>query len=558
MAAPSTARPVATTIEVERLVTLAWRGEIRVPRFQRDFRWLRRDVARLFESVLLGYPVGSLLLWRHKADAATARLGALQLDVPATDQALWVVDGQQRITSLANALHPDAWDDDRFRIAYDVVGKRFVHLPAQWVENPRMIPLPVLFDLRRVLNWFHTNPDVADYADQASEVTTTLRQYRVPAYEVAHDDEGVLREIFDRMNNYGKRLSRAEVFSALFAGDRARDQSRDLERIAAGVDTDLRFGIIDQDTVLKAVLAQRGPNVLREIRNEFGGEEDLDAAYRLGEEALRRAVSFLQKTANVPHITFLPYRYLLVVLARLFGRHPMPDPASLRRLRRWFWRAAVIGPGVFKGGTTGAIRTLCYAVRSDNLTTSIDQLLRLVDRPERPVPDLRRFRSNDAGTKIALCAWWAEEPRTLRDGEVIEHGELWQSLLDRTTAADAIRRIVPSNRIPEHQRFWAANRILLPDSGAEEGAVEGLLASRPLDVPDDRWRAALHSHLADASLTEILTAGDLTDFLAARQERLHTHLTTFLDRTCEWEFEDTPPLEELVVDDLSDGDDEPA
>src|SRR6266542_990635 len=45
-------QPSATTIDLEDLVTLAWDGYVRVPHFQRDFRWNREDVIRLFDSIL--------------------------------------------------------------------------------------------------------------------------------------------------------------------------------------------------------------------------------------------------------------------------------------------------------------------------------------------------------------------------------------------------------------------------------------------------------------------------------------------------------------------------
>jgi hypothetical protein len=572
MASELATRPTATTLDVETLVTMAWRGEIRVPHFQRAFRWQRRDVIRLFESVLRGYPIGSLLLWRRRAEAQRLTLGSLTIEAKGSDRALWVVDGQQRITSLANALHPQAWDDDRFRVAYDLESRRFVPLPSQWAEKPLLIPLPVLFDLRKVLGWFHARPEGAEYADPASEVTATLRQYRVPAYEVEHGDEDVLRDIFDRMNNYGRRLSRAEVFSALFPSDHSRPESLTFEEIAAGIDADLGFGLIDKDTVLKAVLARRGPDPLREVRNELGEgadagrpsvtsefpKEDRDTAYRRGGEALRLAVEFVQQVAGVPHFAFLPYRHLLVVLTRLFAHHPTPDPVNIRRLRRWFWRAAVVGPEVFKGSTTGAIRTLCYAVRRDDPTGSIDELLKLVSYPDRPMPDLARFRSNEAGTKILLCAWWSESPRSLREGEQLVVEQLSESLLDRTTAADAVRYLVPRMRVPEPYRLWAADRVLLPDPDIDGYAVEGHLASRPLDVSEQRWQATLRSHLLDDDMVGLLNAGKVVQFLTVRQERLSTHLTAFLRRACEWEFEDTPPLADLVVEDLVDGNDEPA
>lgn len=62
-------RPGAITLGLDDLVELAWDGRIRVPHFQRDFKWTRQDVIRLFDSILRRYPIGSLLLWRRPAPA---------------------------------------------------------------------------------------------------------------------------------------------------------------------------------------------------------------------------------------------------------------------------------------------------------------------------------------------------------------------------------------------------------------------------------------------------------------------------------------------------------
>lgn len=560
------ARPTATTFDVETLVTMAWQGRIRVPHFQRGFRWGRDDVRRLFDSVVKGYPVGSLLLWVRAAPRQTLQLGTLRIDAPETGQALWVVDGQQRIISLANALHEDGRSDSRFALAYDLDSGRFVDLPA--IENPLIVPLPVIFDLQRILRWFSSHPEVAEYLDRATEVTKRIRQFQVPAYQVEQEDTRVLQDIFDRMNSYGKRLSRSEIFSALNAGDESRGgETLTFDLIAANIDTERGFGVIDNDTVLKAVLARRGPDVMREIRNEFSDQdaptaaasaerrgavefpdEDRDTAYQAGEEALRRAVMFLQEQAGVPHFTMLAYRYLLVVLARLFALHPDPDPRNVQLLRRWFWRAAVVGPEFFKGSTTGAIRTLCHKVRSDSLTGSVQGLLDAVERPDSPLPDLRRFRSNEAATKIVLCAWWSAGPRNPESGQPFEREDLSTCLTDRTTAADAVHYIVPRLTIPETHRFWAANRVLMPvDTDVTDVAT--LLTRQPLHLDDDSWLSTLRSHAITPTMASLLASRPPLEFIHQRQEILNVSLKTFLQRMCEWGFEDTPPLSELLIED---------
>lgn len=262
-----------------------------------------RDVIRLFDSIVKRYPVGSLLLWRRPAPAQRLTLGALRIEAPQIDQALWVVDGQQRVTSLANALHPDGAGDTRFNLGYDVRDDRIVNRPA--THDPYVIPLSVLFDLAKVLDWFATHREVGDYQGKAFELTKQLRQFSIPAYQVVQDDTLVLRDVFDRMNNYGKRLSRAEIFSALTAGRESDAEcTLTIGQIADHVDDQLSFGRVDADTVLRAILARRGPDVHREIRLEFDDNnrrgdlefrnEDRDSAFAAGEEALVRAVHFLQ------------------------------------------------------------------------------------------------------------------------------------------------------------------------------------------------------------------------------------------------------------------------
>ncbi|MFJ9781115.1 DUF262 domain-containing protein [Amycolatopsis sp. NPDC101161] len=558
-------RPNATMFTVENLVTMARSGEIRIPHFQRDFRWQRQDVVRLFDSIVRGYPVGSLLLWRRPATAQTLKLGSLEIEAPDVSAARWVVDGQQRITSLASALIPEASRDPRFALAYNLRDQEFVPAPPE--DEPLVIPLPVLFNLTRVLQWFQKFPETLEYVDRANNITQTLRQFQIPAYEVTQNDVKVLQDIFDRMNNYGKRLSRAEIFSALFADDESIKNRLTFDRIAEHLDEDLGFGTVDNDTILMAMLARRGPDVKREIRNEFGGEEGIprghqpgraiidfpdearDTAYRLGESAMRRAISFLQEEANVPHVGMLPYRHLLVVLTRLFAHHPNPDPRNIRLLRRWFWRAAVVGPEVFKGSTTGAIRFLVFAVKPDDLTGSIQELLKLVEYPDTPPPDLRRFRSNEAATKTVLCAWWANMPRSLDDGNPFARDDLSRVLIDRPTALDAVRYIVPRNTVPHEYRLWAANRALVPLTEATSTSIESIIAQRPLKLSESAWRAALASHLISSDMADLIVRGQTVDFLKARQAALQSQLTSFLKRMCEWSFESTPPLTSLLIED---------
>ncbi len=558
-------RPTATTLNVERLARWAWEGRIRIPHFQRPLRWQRDDVIKLFDSIVRGYPVGSLLLWHRAAPKETLQLGALRITAPKTSDALWVVDGQQRIISLANALHSGGQSDDRFRISYDLRKKVFVPTPRE--TEAAVVPLPVIFGLREVLRWFADHPEAVEYVEDANRITQTIRQFEIPAYEVSQEDPEVLEDIFDRMNNYGRRLTRAEIFSALFAGpENAKDDTPTLDRIAQNINDDLDFGLIDNDTVLQAVLARRAPDVHREIRNEFGEEvrafiefpeEDRDRAYKEGERAIRRAVSFLQTVAGVPHFTLLPYKYPLVVLTRLFAHYNDIDERGLQLVRRWFWRAVLVGPEIFRGSTSGAVRALNRAVRPGDLEGSIQRLLELIPKEAARVPDLKRFRSNEAGTKLLLGSWWSQEPRSLTNGQPFGIADLALSIDDARTPLDAVRYVISRYSVRRDLSPWSANRVIYPAVEYELGSVESILtlppSQRPLREPE--WATALSSHNITLEMAAAIGYGDVEGFLTARQDLLGRQLSVFLRQRCEWDFEDTPSLDSLIIDDIDEAED---
>jgi hypothetical protein len=280
--------------------------------------------------------------------------------------------------------------------------------------------------------------------------------------------------------------------------------------------------------------------------------EDRDGAYLHGAAALARAVKFLVAT-GVPHHGMLPYRYLLVVLTRFLAHHPDPRPAESRLLRRWFWRAAVAGPAIAKGSTTGATRTLCGRIVRSDAGASLRGLLEVVGDDEPALPDPRRFKTNESAAKIIICGWWSLRPRRVDNGEEYSSGDLTATLSDGSTAAEAVRSIFTRRSVPQNRRLWSANRVLMPILDEDQPTVSGLLQRKPYDITDECWRAVLASHAITPEIERLLVDEDVPGFIDARQAQLTTNLQRFLRHRCEWGFENTPPLADLVLDDLDDG-----
>ena len=64
----------------------------------------------------------------------------------------------------------------------------------------------------------------------------------------------------------------------------------------------------------------------------------------------------------------------------------------------------------------------------------------------------------------------------------------------------------------------------------------------------------LRSHGMTCEMTDLLAEARIVEFLEARQAKLRGDLRRFLRSVCEWGFEDTPSLSDLVVEDLDDED----
>lgn len=207
-------RPEAEARSVEKLARVR-NGQIRVPRFQRPFRWRSSHIIELFDSIYRGFPIGELLFARRDAPQETVKLGPLSIDAEPRSDALYVVDGQQRVVSLAGVLlHPVLLPrGDVHAIWFDLEACRFFRRTGGG-PDPRWIPLRVVLDSKDLLRWLNVWPlrtERHDLVDRAIELGQAIREYEVPAYIVDGAEEQALRLIFNRKNSAGVSMKEHEI-----------------------------------------------------------------------------------------------------------------------------------------------------------------------------------------------------------------------------------------------------------------------------------------------------------------------------------------------------------
>ena len=251
------------------------REVIALPDLQRPFVWEDTKVRDLLDSLFLGFPVGTLVLWHIATEKETRVIGTEKQSRQATTL---IIDGQQRLTSLAAVIGgvDVVGKDERKRkitIAFRPRDGRFEVADAAIHSDPEFVPnvtelwigarqnsqirrelINKLRDRGRVVN------EASDDAVERNlEIARAIPSYRFPTIEIRESantgsSEEDVAEIFVRLNNQGKRLGQADFVLTLlsvFHGPlrdqiegRAREMSKDglvgidtqqLLRVACGV-----------------------------------------------------------------------------------------------------------------------------------------------------------------------------------------------------------------------------------------------------------------------------------------------------------------------------------
>ena len=534
-------QPKHETFRLSELRDLVATGRVRIPDFQRSFRWTNQDVVALFDSLHHGYPIGNLLMWKREAPAQRLTVGSIDIDAPQRPDALWLVDGQQRVTSIINAMDAGSQRDARFAVGYDLENACVVSTLGR--HSRAVMPLFRLFDFVSAWQWFEENTEFQALRGRYQEAFNTFNAVSVPATVLEGADEDKLRVIFDRINQSGKKLKSFEVFEAL---NSSVSDGRTLRSISDAVARSTNFGLLSEDQVLNVLKARRNPDYMRDVRDEFGDErrknsdfpdEDRDEAYAQTEFVLKRATRFLQDNCCIPHVTLLPYSAILVVVSRFFALFPEPKRRNKELLKRWVWRTIVKTiEGTISSGNVQT-RTFLKSVRRGDESDSVQGLLESVG--ERVTADriaIPTARMNRSDAKACVCAMWSHYMRSEDcTGQALT--ALFDSLVgDYGSAADLLVDYVGHDRMGEDSGgsySSLANRILLVNEDARQD--------------EDALRAFMTAHLDMLMLPEGTEESehqmDPEKLISRREEVVSARVNEFFDSMMAWDYVSFAPVE---------------
>ncbi len=343
--------------------------EVALPDFQRDFVWDPRATEELIESICQSYPAGSLLRIKNGsgfAFAPKAFAGAPELD--GHDPSYLVLDGQQRLTSLYQALHGTGshryfvdlrgllagkeLEDCVFYLRQKDAKKKYGDLAKQAAEL--VFPLAELFAGEDGFGgWLDEVMELQPEQGQESKLLkqglkqqykrwiVPIETYEFPMVTLSDKTEAeAVCTIFETLNRTGVKLSAFDLLAARFWSSDVKlralwDEARKQHSLIEELDVEPYY-------VLQAIAihtAAKAPSCKRSDVLALGVEQ-IQAGWAPVVRGLAEALTLLRDECGVVTATWLPYAPMLVPLAALFAKAPLKGPAVAAfraKLKRWYW-----------------------------------------------------------------------------------------------------------------------------------------------------------------------------------------------------------------------------
>lgn len=332
-------------------------GQVKIPQFQRKFVWGIKASAKLLDSIMKGYPIGTFIYWRTNERLRSVRnLGNIRLPEPNNGEFVnYVLDGQQRLTSLYAALkgvkigEDDGKTTDYSEIYIDLLAIGDDDIVTTEIEgrNPEHI-IKITDLMKGGYAIFKTYPEI--YHEKLEHFKSVLSGYTFSVINLKNAQIDVATEVFTRLNVGGKALSLFEIMVAktyhIFEqkkGDSEEEQIFDLsvkyEELSAELSAS-HYDTIPSATILQVISILLEKDCTRKTILKLD-KMDFISIWDDVTNCIKSSIDFFRSYGIVVG-RILPYNALLVPFSYFFFKHKHnPTGEVKKRLEDFFWRASL-------------------------------------------------------------------------------------------------------------------------------------------------------------------------------------------------------------------------
>ncbi|WP_209332829.1 DUF262 domain-containing protein [Lunatimonas salinarum] len=322
-------------------------GQVKIPQFQRKFVWDIKSSAKLLDSIIKGYPIGTFIYWRtNERLRAVRNLGNIELPEPKDGEYInYVLDGQQRLTSLFATLKGLKITDEEGRESD--YSEMYVDFNAQddqeiIITDPSKLAertfIRVTDLMEGSLTLLAAYP--SEYHKTIEKYKKIIQSYTFSVINLKNAPIDVATEVFTRLNVGGKALTLFEIMVAkTYDSNKKFDLAEKYDELTEELATS-QYDTIPSATVLQviAILLEKDctrKQILKLDKEKFIGIWD-EAT-----NCIKQSVDFF-RSYGISVSRILPYNALIVPFSYYFFLHEKnPTGEIKKRLEDFFWRASL-------------------------------------------------------------------------------------------------------------------------------------------------------------------------------------------------------------------------
>jgi len=353
-----------------------------LPTIQRDFVWDEDDIKQMIESILNGYPIGIITIFKTDIEFTSVPLVDSGSNQKEKKTRLYVLDGQQRLTSLL--LIKNGWkiyrngepiectpiyfnpDDKSLRIG----GKRPTGHDFSDLVKMSTFAKPPLSHLQKTLEWLKKN-----FLDRP------IAFYIVEVRRNGKSEEEIYKdmsEIFTRINRSGIRLGNLEMFLSFFASASVGKQ----EIVSMHKDLNNRYSM-DLEPIIRFVFSNLGLSqnqitktdsfrkAVKDIKSRYNDSEIREIIQRC-KECIESTMRLFRQELGINTTQILPSETALVPVFQYFYTAGVPTLHEVKqhtnRIMKWFILASF--NGLYSTHTNTKLESDLEIVKNANPPTS--------------------------------------------------------------------------------------------------------------------------------------------------------------------------------------------
>lgn len=313
-------------------------GRYRIPQFQREYVWEKSKVIELFDSIYNEWPIGTFFLWKAGREHNRLFRSLIDLNIPPIqddDDISFILDGQQRIISLyVTLMGLTIGDTDYGHICFDVQDEKFTYREP---DNRRYIAVCDVWQK----NLLKISKGVEEqYQDSLGHCRDTLSIYPISVVMVSDVDLPSACQIFQRINQSGKRLDRFDIISTMTFDPDFDLREKFKQDIISRLEEEM-FGKISPAVITQLMALIKKGSCTERVEYSLTSE-DIMSMWDLVVNSVMLAADTLRKNVGVKNASFLPYDATLTLLSYFYaksGQRSLSE-SELDWVKKWFWRAS--------------------------------------------------------------------------------------------------------------------------------------------------------------------------------------------------------------------------